>query len=632
MEAAIPAQVTFKDVVVYFSREEWAELTAWQKELYRAVMMENYGAILSLGHLSTKPEIISKIEREEEELSVGEFWMPPCKWRKPLSLWLAGDGIRMAEEEEGEGAGPVRQRAARRKRRKKAPSPGTEKPVTRATNRPPKMQNSGLPRPTLKANPPKCPECGKSFLSNVAMTIHIRTHTGERPFRCHLCPKGFPSMGDLKRHIKTHLRKRDAPAPAASKDAASQGKKRIAAKLQLLRQLGAAPGPKKPHTCAQCGKSFGKGQSLRKHQGTHSTERPFACLQCGSRFRLKQILMAHMNSHLTERPFACAQCGKRFTQERNVRSHQRVHTGEKPFACLACGKRFAYKQQLVSHLRLHTGERPFRCAECGKAFRDKMTLTIHNRMHTGERPYRCPFCGKACRQKQHLNSHLKVHRGEKLPPEDSTGLAFQKARAKEKPYACTRCEKRFRSRKIMLAHRKTHAEEQPARGPRPLEPRASIRGPGARSRAQRALGTLPKRPPGHSQRATSAGGESAPLQSEPACLPASGRTRRTGRGSGPGRGASLPACLLPSRPGARGPGGRLAFAGHADPVHALDVASSRPGGGVDPAGEALAGPAAARSSPPAQSRGARARALHPHPPARAPPRPAEGGPRCSALR
>ncbi|XP_053266270.1 zinc finger protein 25-like isoform X2 [Podarcis raffonei] len=443
-------EVTFEDVAVYFCREEWAELIPWQKELYRGVMVENYEAVLSVGRLSVKPEIISKIEREEAELCVGEFWKPP-QWRDPSGQWL-GDGIRMADDEDLERAAPIRRR---RGRRKKVPSSTTEKQMAIV---PPK--DKGAPKLTLKMKPAKCPECGKSFLSNVAMAIHIRTHTGERPFKCHLCPKGFPSRGDLKRHIKTHLRpKRSPPTPA---EAACGGKKRLAAKLQLLSHLQRPPDPRKPHVCAQCGKGFGTPQSLRKHQGTHSTERPFSCAQCGSSFRLKQILVAHMDCHATERPYPCQECGKTFVQERGLRSHQLVHTGEKCFLCEACGRRFAYKQHFLKHLRLHTGERPYSCAECGKTFRDRATLSIHNRMHTGERPYSCPFCGKACRQKQHLNSHLKVHRGEVLPPSDGTGRALQKA--KEKPHACPRCEKRFRDKRIMRAHLLTHEQESLSAG------------------------------------------------------------------------------------------------------------------------------------------------------------------------
>lgn len=44
----------------------------------------------------------------------------------------------------------------------------------------------------------RCQLCGKIFGSDSAVQIHMRSHTGERPYRCNICGNRFSTKGNLK--------------------------------------------------------------------------------------------------------------------------------------------------------------------------------------------------------------------------------------------------------------------------------------------------------------------------------------------------------------------------------------------------------------------------------------------------
>ena len=62
------------------------------------------------------------------------------------------------------------------------------------------------PAPGFKRRSDTCEYCGKVFKNCSNLTVHRRSHTGEKPYRCALCNYACAQSSKLTRHMRTHGR------------------------------------------------------------------------------------------------------------------------------------------------------------------------------------------------------------------------------------------------------------------------------------------------------------------------------------------------------------------------------------------------------------------------------------------
>uniref|UniRef100_K7F9T6 Uncharacterized protein n=1 Tax=Pelodiscus sinensis TaxID=13735 RepID=K7F9T6_PELSI len=164
----------------------------------------------------------------------------------------------------------------------------------------------------------------------------------------------------------------------------------------------------KNSSCTVCGNKFSKYSHLIRHQRINTEERNYECCECRKTFTGWSTLMCHQRIHTEEKPCACCECRKTFTNRSTFTSHKRIHTGEKPYLCCQCGENFARSSHFIQHQRIHTGKKPYEFSDYGKAFAQSSSLIQHQRVSPLCELYLCCHCGKKFAWSSHFIQHQRI--------------------------------------------------------------------------------------------------------------------------------------------------------------------------------------------------------------------------------
>lgn len=261
--------------------------------------------------------------------------------------------------------------------------------------------------PTLKH---RCRYCGKIFGSDSALQIHLRSHTGERPFVCRVCGSRFTTKGNLKVHYQRHTEameyidetKNDHHRPPQSYDL------RVQANLPKIAE--------QEKSTLDAAYDLSAKTAEKDDRENECRDSPLAC---SSPKRFDEEMARTFLSFDQEYSSSQKKAWEKYMEIVDTPKATELQQDEAyrvdPNKCPICNRSLSCRSALRQHYRTHTGERPFRCRLCSRSFTTKGNLKTHIGVHKINPllspVHNCTLCHKKYSTAHALQQHINTHTG-----------------------------------------------------------------------------------------------------------------------------------------------------------------------------------------------------------------------------